>query len=59
MNSVPWKTEEQSSVIGYCICCGFLVSFNATVAGNGCIDEEEVAYKSKRITVPNTARGVL
>lgn len=55
MNSVPWKTEEQCSVIDYCICCVFLVRFNATVAGNGCTDEE-VAYK--RITVANTARGV-
>lgn len=37
----------------------FFVSFNATVAGNGCDDKEEVDSESKRITVAKTTRGVL
>lgn len=53
------KLKKQYRVIYCCICCIFLVSFNATVAGNGCDDKEEVDSESKKITVPKTTRGVL
>lgn len=53
------KLKKQCRVIDCCICYIFLVSFNATVAGNGCDNKEEVDYESERITVPKTTCGVL
>jgi len=54
MNNVPWETEEtvQSYLLLHLL--HFLVSFNATVAGNGCDDKDEADAQNKRITVPKT-----
>lgn len=59
MNSVLWKTEETVKRFLLLHLLHFLVSFNATVAGNGCDDKEEVDSENKRITVPKTTCGVL
>lgn len=59
MNDVLWKTEERVWSYRLLHLLRFLVSFNATVAGNGCDDKEAVDSESKRITVPKTTRGVL
>lgn len=37
----------------------FFVSFDATVAGDGCDDEDEVESENKRIAVPKSTCGVL
>lgn len=51
-----WRNSEEISTVAF---AAFLVSFNATVAGNGCDDKEEVDSENKRITVPKTTCGVL
>lgn len=59
MNNVLWKTEETVKRFLLLHLLHLLVSFNATVAGNGCDDKEEVDSENKRITVPKTTCGVL
>lgn len=59
MNSALWKTEEMISRFLLLCSLHFFVSFDATVAGDGCDEKEKADSENKRITVPKTTCGVL
>lgn len=58
MNNALWKPEETRERFLLLRSLHFLL-VDATVAGDGCDDKEEVDSENNRITVPKTTCGVL